>query len=448
MKRRKRRRERRQKRGCRSRVRARLSRQPHKPSLPSLFITNARSLPNKIEELELTISTQKNIQDCCVMVITETWLTPTIPAETIKLAGRIAHRADRTPDSTYRPRICTSGPTTKVLQVWPEGASEQLRDCFSDTDWTIFEEDNIDTYSASVLFYIKCCMENITTTKQIRVFPNNKPWMTRGVRLLLKTRNTAFQTGVQQYKAARANLKRGIKDAKAAYKQKIEDLFSSSDPRRAWQGIRHITRQNNTSSTISGSVLEAEQLNRFFARFEAEGMSTTSPAPDTNSQTLVLQPADVTRTLCRINTWKATGTDGVPGRVFRDCAAEKANPSQQHLRSFYRCSIESVLTYGILSWYGSSSAADRKTLQSTIKTAQNIINQQLPTMDTIFNSRCLQKTHNILKDPFHPANYLFELLPSGKRYRSIRSRTTRLINSFYPKAITILNSELKTNRPH
>ena len=201
--------------------------------------------------------------------------------------------------------------------MWPEGASEQLRDCFSDTDWTIFEEDNIDTYSASVLFYIKCCMEIITTTKQIRVFLNNKPWMTRGVRLLLKTRNTAFQSGdLQKYKAARANLKRGIKDAKAAYKQKIKDLFSSSDPHRAWQGICHITRQNNTSSTTSGSVSEAEQLNRFFARFEAEGMTTTSPAPDTNSQTLILQPADVTRTLRRINTRKAAGPDGVPGRVF------------------------------------------------------------------------------------------------------------------------------------
>ena len=123
----------------------------------------------------------------------------------------------------------------------------------------------------------------------------------------------------------------------------------------------------------------------------------------------------------------------------------KVNLSQQHLRSFYRCSIESVLTYGILSWYGSSSAADRKSLQRIIKTAQNIINQQLPTMDTIFNSRCLQKTHNIMKDSYHPANYLFELLPSGKRYRSIRTRTTRFINSFYPKAVTILNSDLKIN---
>lgn len=46
-----------------------------------------------------TISTWKNIQDCCVMVITEKWLNPIIPAEAIELADRTAHRADRTSDS-------------------------------------------------------------------------------------------------------------------------------------------------------------------------------------------------------------------------------------------------------------------------------------------------------------------------------------------------------------
>lgn len=93
----------------------------------------------------------------------------------------------------YRPRICTDRPTTtRVVQVWPEGVSEQLQDCFNNTDWTIFEDDNIHTYSSSVLFYIQCCMDNVTTTKQICVFPNKKPWMTKEVRLLLKARNTTF----------------------------------------------------------------------------------------------------------------------------------------------------------------------------------------------------------------------------------------------------------------
>ncbi len=121
----------------------------------------------------------------------------------------------------------------------------------------------------------------------------------------------------------------------------------------------------------------------------------------------------------------------------------KVNLSQQLLLSFYRCSIESVLTQGLLAWYGSSSAADKKALQRVIKTAQNITKQQLPSLDDIFAYHCLQKIQNILKDSYHSAHNLFELLPSGKRYRSIKTRTTRFMNSFYPKAMTILNTELK-----
>lgn len=118
----------------------------------------------------------------------------------------------------------------------------------------------------------------------------------------------------------------------------------------------------------------------------------------------------------------------------------KVNLSQQLLISFYRCSVESVLTYNILVWYSSSSVAEKKALQRVIKTAQKIINTQLPSLEDIYISRCLQKTTNILKDYSHPANHLFELLPSGRRYRTLKTRTTRLLNSFYPKAIITLNS--------
>lgn len=147
--------------------------------------------------------------------------------------------------------------------------------------------------------------------------------MTRDVQHLLKARNAAFQSGdMQQHPAARANLKNGLRDAKAVHKQKTEGFLNNSDPCQAWQGMRHITRQNNTRDTSIGSASEAEQLNRFFACFEVEAMAAASPAPDTESRTVVLQPAEVIRSLRKINTWKAAGPDGVPGQVLRDCALE------------------------------------------------------------------------------------------------------------------------------
>ena len=93
----------------------------------------------------------------------------------------------------------------------------------------------------------------------------------------------------------------------------------------------------------------------------------------------------------------------------------------------------------ITAWYGSCSAADRKALQRVVKTAERIIGGHLPSVQGIYNSRCLRKARNNVKDHSHPGYGLFTLLPSGRCYRSIRARTTRLTNSFYPQAVRLLN---------
>lgn len=46
-----------------------------------------------MKELELAMSAQKNIQDDCVLVITETWLDQIIPEEAIQLSSRATHQA-------------------------------------------------------------------------------------------------------------------------------------------------------------------------------------------------------------------------------------------------------------------------------------------------------------------------------------------------------------------
>ncbi len=55
-KRRRRRREHKQKRGCRAGLLAKLRKNPHKPPLPSLLLTNARSVVTKTDNLELLLT--------------------------------------------------------------------------------------------------------------------------------------------------------------------------------------------------------------------------------------------------------------------------------------------------------------------------------------------------------------------------------------------------------
>src|SRR4029434_2114118 len=69
-------------------------------------------------------------------------------------------------------------------------------------------------------------------------------------------------------------------------------------------------------------------------------------------------------------------------------------------------------------------------LQRVVKTAERIIGGHLPSVQGIYNSRCLRKARNIVKDHSHPGYGLFTLLPPGRRYRSIRARTNRLTNSY------------------
>ncbi|KAK1904684.1 Proteinase R [Dissostichus eleginoides] len=372
VKQRRRRRERKQKRGCHAGLLARLRKRPHRPPLPSLFLANARSIVHKMEELEVLLAANTNVRDCCVMIITESWLHSRIPDAAVQLPGRSTHRYDRNsasgksrggglcvyihndwcmdsrvththcspylevmsimcrpfylpreltgviintvyipPDANasialdhlqslinkqqrshpdgvhivagdfnhaclknvlpkfvqyvrcttrgkntldrvysnlkhayravplphlglsdhlslllipaYTPLRSKTKPVVKYIRTWPEGALSLLQDCFEHTVWDIFEQSNLEEHTEAVLSYIKFCTDTVTVEKRIRVYPNQKPWMTTAVRSLLNSRDTAFRSGdAAQYSMARANLRRGIKAAKEDYKGKVE----------------------------------------------------------------------------------------------------------------------------------------------------------------------------------------------------------------------------------
>ncbi|XP_071058133.1 uncharacterized protein [Pseudochaenichthys georgianus] len=104
----------------------------------------------------------------------------------------------------------------------------------------------------------------------------------------------------------------------------------------------------------------------------------------------------------------------------------------ESILTFYRFTIERILTGYITAWYGSCATLNRKILQRVVKTAQNITRTELPSMEDLYPQRLRKKFLRIIKDPHHPSHKLFSLLPSGRRYRRIRTKTTRLRDSFIP----------------
>ncbi len=143
-------------------------------------------------------------------------------------------------------------------------------------------------------------------------------------------------------------------------------------------------------------------------------------------------------------TWSAH-TDAVlkkaHQRLFILRRLRKFGTSPSILRSFYSYTVESILTGCITAWFGNSTAGNRKALQRVVRTARHIVGGELPSLQDIDTRRCIRKAQRIIKDSSHPSHKLLSLLASGRRLRSIRSRTSRLRDSFFPQAIRLMNSK-------
>uniref|UniRef100_A0AAV2LE96 Helicase ATP-binding domain-containing protein n=1 Tax=Knipowitschia caucasica TaxID=637954 RepID=A0AAV2LE96_KNICA len=200
-----------------------------------------------------------------------------------------------------------------------------------ETNWDLFEHQDLEMFTEAVLDYIKFCMGNVTVNKTIRVFPNQKPWMSKQVRTLLQARDAAFRSGDRAlYSAARADLEKGIKRAKKDHKRRTESHMSSNNHREMWRSIQNITNYRGCSATATGlSATLAEELNCFFARFDnppsAPGLNSPPlgrcvtpallpPLHRSDTSPFTVQEHEVRRVLLSVNPRKATGPDGVPGK--------------------------------------------------------------------------------------------------------------------------------------
>ena len=105
----------------------------------------------------------------------------------------------------------------------------------------------------------------------------------------------------------------------------------------------------------------------------------------------------------------------------------------------YYCSvIESIICFGITVWFKGTTSGEKTQLEQIVRHASRIVGDELSSVARLYNVRLRSRARKIIADPSHPTNYLFELLPSGRRYKAIKARTHRFRNSFFPEAILAL----------
>ena len=115
---------------------------------------------------------------------------------------------------------------TRDVKVWTEDSTLCLQECFDCTDWDTFKNtcDDLDELTDVCCSYAVFCKDMIIPSKTVKMYPNNKPWVTSAVKCGLVKKRLAFQQGsLADQHAASRELKTEISKAKNAYKSKMED---------------------------------------------------------------------------------------------------------------------------------------------------------------------------------------------------------------------------------
>ena len=107
------------------------------------------------------------------------------------------------------------------------------------------------------------------------------------------------------------------------------------------------------------------------------------------------------------------------------------------LQEFYRCFVESVLTFSFICWYGSLNVKNKNVLNKVVNVCSKIVGVKQNGLNVLYERRVVRKANVIVNDRMHGLSQYYELLPSGRRYRVPKCRVLRTKNSFIPMSIQI-----------
>ena len=235
----------------------------------------------------------------------------------------------------YRPLVQRVRPRKITVQRWNDDAVRQLQGALECTDWNVFVDNcnDIHDLTETVSDYINFCTEVCIPTKQVKVYPNNKPWINKNIKNVINKKKQLFKSGnPDELKKVKNELKCAIKSEKAIYRKKIENHFTDNNLKRVWEGMRQMSGYSNSSSKSSQipncTVNYANDLNGFYNRFDKYDFSTERDdlrellQNSDSEQVLVASEEEVRRLLSSVNSSKAAGPDNLKPRLLKTCSSQ------------------------------------------------------------------------------------------------------------------------------
>ncbi|KAK3561055.1 hypothetical protein QTP86_026387, partial [Hemibagrus guttatus] len=181
-------------RGKRSGVLVRLRRHGLRTALPGIFLSNVRSLCNKMDELTLQMNKNRDFPTSCVLCFTETWLCDLIPDSALQLGGFNLYRADRHTELSGKTK--GGGICFYINNSWCNDVKVLSQLCSPDLEAFIINckpfysanllstTNSLDEYTDTESSYIYFCEDSIIPTCTRVSYNNDKPWFTAKLRRL------------------------------------------------------------------------------------------------------------------------------------------------------------------------------------------------------------------------------------------------------------------------
>ena len=141
----------------------------------------------------------------------------------------------------YRQKVKTEGTQTKSCQLWTHDSIEELRGCFEVTNRDVFTDNctDPDELVDTVSSYVTFCEETVIKTKSVHVYPNNKAWVTKDLKVHLNQKKLVFLKGKkEECKEKEKEFRKNARAARLRYKNKAEEKFRTGNAREAWSGLR------------------------------------------------------------------------------------------------------------------------------------------------------------------------------------------------------------------
>ena len=144
---------------------------------------------------------------------------------------------------------------TKTVNVLMPETIERLQNFSENTDWNVYKEGiNLHTFTEAVPVYIKFCQGICIPCKSVTKYPISCLSCNKIIKVKIKAKNENILTkssDPELFHRTKVDLRKSIRDAKKALKDRLEKKFASNNSADIWSSIDSIANNKGPKTSVS-----------------------------------------------------------------------------------------------------------------------------------------------------------------------------------------------------